>query len=385
MSNNYAWLSYQDVISQAAELLRDYAMHEFQQGVLAQWASNANVDFARRSETVRIRELRVLAKDQQMYRLPADAHQVVRVVYDYPGNAEPYEAIPIIEDKIIDGVSVNTAGWPSHFYINELRDQLGVWKVPTQGGVEGTTTSGGSTTTLISTDASAISSTDDEFNSLKVRVLEGDYAGEERTISDYDGATGTITVSSAFSGVIATGLKFEIHPDSLKIDYIGQGNIYAQLPTEYAVQANPDTDSLVLTMPQREPNFYKGMELYFTSGDLEHCRTRIITSTPVAGTPTDTTLTVFPELPTTPTAADTLNLTEVPNIPPAFHHYLVDGVVARALEARGHPQMDMHRNRFEQGILEGVRHFEPKHKVEFQQIQLHGKGEYEDFDMDFHL
>lgn len=72
----------------------------------------------------------------------------------------------------------------------------------------GLTDAAGITTTLV--DAGLRTEPDDYWNSGSVRLKTGILAGEERTVSDFDNGTNTITVSSAFSGTPGTGIYYEI-------------------------------------------------------------------------------------------------------------------------------------------------------------------------------
>lgn len=71
----------------------------------------------------------------------------------------------------------------------------------------GTTTSSGSSTTLVDT---ARTEANDYWNGKSVTILSGACAGETRTVLDFDSATDTVTVSSAFSATIASGVSYKI-------------------------------------------------------------------------------------------------------------------------------------------------------------------------------
>ncbi len=72
------------------------------------------------------------------------------------------------------------------------------------------TTSLGLATTLIDT---ARTEGDDYWNNMTVLILGGEYKGQSRRISDFDAATDTITVSPAFNGAIASGVRYAILPN----------------------------------------------------------------------------------------------------------------------------------------------------------------------------
>lgn len=76
----------------------------------------------------------------------------------------------------------------------------------------GTTTSAGAAggTTVVSTALYRFA--DDEINNWWVLVTSGTYAGQSREITDFVSSTGTITVTQAFGGQIATSVTFEVMP-----------------------------------------------------------------------------------------------------------------------------------------------------------------------------
>jgi hypothetical protein len=70
------------------------------------------------------------------------------------------------------------------------------------------TANAGDTVTL--TDINLPSNTDDFYNGLSIRILDGASAGNNRTVSDYDAATKTLTVSVAFDSAIVIGVAYQI-------------------------------------------------------------------------------------------------------------------------------------------------------------------------------
>lgn len=378
----HAWMSFQDIISDAATRLQDIAQHQFAPGVLASWASDMNLEFARRSEAVRGLHSQPIIPGQQLYTIPANAHQLTRVSVLYPGYAARYELVNIEEDEVLDGLSSVTVGRPEKWYLTERRTEIGLYPIPSRGGFRGATSGDGNVggTTLLLTDGST---EDDYYNDLVVKILSGDYGAEERTISDYDGGTGTVTVSPAFSGQILTGVQVAIGPDALTMQFVKHGNRYTLKPTAATVQAAPAPapafDQVTLDLPARPEDFWTDCEVWFKTGTLITMRARIITSTPVAGDPTKTTVTLSPELPAVAAAADSVIVTEIPNIPDAFHSRLVDGVVAVGLRTIGRPGSDYHDTRFDDGIAEAIRTFTPKQQAAASRIRECPRGE-EDWD-----
>lgn len=81
----------------------------------------------------------------------------------------------------------------------DLRDALVI--------ISSTTTALGTNLTL--TD-SALTEGDDYWNNMAVVILSGNSIGQIRRISDFDAASDTITIDTAFASVIASGTKYNI-------------------------------------------------------------------------------------------------------------------------------------------------------------------------------
>jgi len=338
------WVNYEDLIGEADVRLRDLAIGSLGHQTMRRWIEEANREFARMSNSVRDDYFTVLIADQAEYQLPEDSLKVDLVSVRYPGETYDWLLVPYTLQEAVEEGYDNQSGRPSRWYLTHDRRKIGFVFVPDAGGVKGLTTGlAGDALTIVD---SALSTTDDAYNGLTVRITSGAQEGQERTISDYDAATTTITVDSAFAAAIASGVHYEIHPDSLKIRYSKMGNSYKVQPTNAAVEAAPvpTRSTFGLNLPDRTPNYYKGCEVRFTSGALKGERTRIISDTSTAAP--IATVTVEPELFIEPTAADTCVVTDVPNIPGSFHHSLVDYVVFLALDRAGNPQALTHLSRF---------------------------------------
>lgn len=74
--------------------------------------------------------------------------------------------------------------------------------------IDGTAT-GGTTTTLIDT-VNLTADTNDYWNGALVYIYEGPGAGDIRTVSDFDAASDTITVTKPFTATITTSSKYII-------------------------------------------------------------------------------------------------------------------------------------------------------------------------------
>jgi len=373
VAREYRWMSFDDIVSDAAERIKDITNHEINPNTLAEWAGQACREFARRTNVIKGTELRPMVLGQQYYRLPIDLLLVNEVVVTIPGYTGDLTLPYLREDELQDGTS-DVAGTPFGWFLSPDRKQLGLVNIPSQGGYEGVTTSNGNVggTTLIAT---GLSSTNDIYNNLLVRILDGTLVGQERTISDYVASTKTVTVSVAFSGQVLSGVQFEIHPDSLRIEYIRAGNSYHTRPTSFAIQAAPVPTYNVfdLNTPTRPIDYWIGKEIRFTSGTLIRERSRIIDST------SDGTVTVFPPFFAKPVAADTIVITDVPNIPDEFHPALVDYLVHLALIRNGTPD-PQHIAGFLEKVSQARERDLPVQGLEFEQIREFGRGEFEVWD-----
>lgn len=74
--------------------------------------------------------------------------------------------------------------------------------------ITGGTVKTGSTTTVVTT--SLAEATDDHFNDMFIKMIDGALAGQSRKISDYSGADKTITVATAFTDIPADHDHFVI-------------------------------------------------------------------------------------------------------------------------------------------------------------------------------
>lgn len=371
-----SWMSFKEIVDDALERIRDISGLEINPLTAQAWASQACRDFALRSETVRASWQRPMVPSTAQYRLPSDCIRVFGVYIDYPGNDGPSELPYRREHEILNGLTNDDTGEPVCWYLDPTRAKIGLWPVPDKGGFRGFTTGAGNAggTTLV---CSSLSSTDDFYNGMTLRILDGALDGEEQTISDYDGTTGTVTVDTAFSAQVASGVRFDIAPTSLRVDYVAAGNPYLIRPTAATVQASPAPtyDTFALNLADRRLNFWAGCEVEFTAGGLIYQKARIVSST---GDSTSTTVVVEPELPAKPSSTDTVNVTDVPNIPPAWHHALVLYLVYRALRRRDQPGSDAAFSEYLDVVAQARGKDDPVQEQEYEQIRLYGRGEWEE-------
>ncbi len=345
------WINFEDLIGEADIRLKDLGIGSLGHQTFRQWIGEANREFARLSNSVWDDDFRVLIADQAEYQLPDDLLKVDLVSVRYPGETYDWLLVPYtLQEAVEEGYDQQT-GRPSRWYLTHDRRKIGFVFVPDSGGVNGKATStSADTVTIVDT---ALSATDDTYNGLTVRIISGDEEGEERTISDYNGTTKTITVSVAFPAAIQDNDLYQIHPDSLKIRYSKKGNGYKIQPTNASVTGPSGQHSrshVVLDLPDRPINYYKGCEIRWTSGTLNGEKTRIVSD--VSDTSPIVTAQIDPPLFVGPSNNDTVVVTDVPNIPPSFHHALVDYVVYLAMDRTGNPQALTHLSRFREMAIQ---------------------------------
>lgn len=371
MATEAGWLSYEDIISDAARRVRDIDHSEINRMTMVRWASEGNREFARRSQVVRGVNYQPLIAEQAIYRLPANCFRVKMLSIHYPGYTDHMELPYISEPKTFDGFAA-TSGIPECWFLRPDRQSIGLYPTPALGGADEVTTSAGNAggTTLVCT---ALSSTDDFYNGLECKIIDGDLEGQEETIDDYDGTTTTVTIDTALTAQIGSGVRFQIAPESLRIDCIEVGNSYAIFPTTATVSADVTATYARFSadLPERPPNHWKGAEVEFTSGNLDGYKTRIVTS---KGLSTYADLTVSPELPLKPAENDTIKVTDVPNIPPAYHHAIVEWVVYQALRTRESREAGFAWRNFMSLAEEAEARDHPAQYQEFQVVREFGRG-----------
>jgi hypothetical protein len=129
---------------------------------------------------------------------------------------------------------------------------------------------------------------------------------------------------------------------------------------------------MVVNLPDRPPGYYDGCEIRFTSGDLKGERSRVVESTPSTAT---TTLKVWPEFHTIPTAADTATVTDVPNIPAAYHHALAQFIKFKALQREGAQDATLYMSAFLALVEEAVQKNRPAQEQRFHRVRETPVGE----------
>lgn len=386
------WMSFLDIVSDTLTRLGDVGGKGIVFETVALWASEACRDFAARSVAGSETVSQPLVPGQYLYRLPSGCISVSRVRIRYPGRLADKELPYRDQYFVLDDHAQTVQGEPQQWYLSEAKDFIGLYMVPSLGGFDGSAASngnaGGTTVVLPST----ASSVDDFYLDQSLLILDGACQGEQRTISGYVGSTRTATVSSAFAAQIVSGVRLQVGPDQLIIDYTVAGNDYRVVDkaTSIATTPAPSRTQIAAVMPQRPINYWVGWEVYFKTGSLRGEVSRVISSKSLAGTAGTTVLELWPELVSTPQiqvvgpptdiAADTFELRSVPNIPDAFHHYLVDYCMSIGLGMTGNAMASQYGQRYERSIDEGMIADDPDQDGEFEGVREYSKGEeeYED-------
>lgn len=367
-----SFMSFKDIISSASTQMRDLGMHEFPPSVLAAYASDVNRDFARRTETVRGEDSRALVAGGTLYPLAEDCLHVNKVAFWYPGFTAARN-LPWREPESVQiGIMTIQSGIPFLYYLTQDRKNIGLYPTPPLGGFEGRTSSSGSTTVI---NKSSVASTVNLYAGLTVRIMDGACEGETQTIAS--NTLNDITVSSAFSNTIQAGVRFQVYPDTLIIQYVRAGNEYLVLPTLATVEnsagggyADPLPGVFSATsLPDRPRNFWQGCEVRFTGGANDGFKARVTASRSKGASAGQTQLTVFPEFPSAPADGDSFVITDVPNIPDGFHQYLVDGVIAKCLLRFNPSKAREYTMRYENGIKEAIAWNQPAEGDFYYQIR----------------
>jgi hypothetical protein len=350
-------MSFKDVISVAADRIRARGMQEIPWSVLSEYASEANREFARRSEVVRAEAEVPLIADQRLYRIPQDVIRVNAVSIKYAGTTDYLHLPPVNEKNITDGVTRGgTSGYPDGWYLSKDRTRIGLVAVPALGGFDGLTTAGNTTTMTLETGASTA---DDTYNDMTVTILSGAAQGQTTTVSDYVGSTLVVTFDDTLTASVGAGARVQIGRETMNVEYTAKGNSYSiqALSTSVATAVGtPRYNSIPVTAGSYTPDYFKGCEVRFTDTTtttiLQGNKTRVLSSY-------GSVLTVFPELLTAPVNADAVEINSCPNTPDEYHHMLSHYVVARVLERidRGASQAALMA--FERGIEESKRLLQP--------------------------
>jgi len=367
-----SYMTFQEVIGMAAERLGDPAMQELSMTVYANYAGEGCVEFARLSETVHDKATRPLVVDQAEYDLPANCLKVHRVTIIENGYTSYRRLRPVEMDKIEIGYSSLTSGMVQEWYLTRDQARMGLSPAPSEGGYRGRMGTG-------STASSIVAPTGVTFPTIvedtTFRVLDGALAGETTTV-DGVATSSTITLATALPGTPAAGTLFECFYDTLLIDYIAEGNRYDQKPIAVEVAADFDATEnnvIVTGLSLRPLDWYKGMDLTWTTGNLKDTSLRITGSNSVDTA--NTRLTVSTPWPTVPTIADTGVVTDVPNIPVAYHHYLSEYVVGCVARDRGNAaKARMAMTRFEVGVQEARKMREFKNRDTYSKVDPYNRG-----------
>lgn len=390
MSDHAPWMSFADIVSSAASVLRDLGMDEVAPGTLKRWASDACRDFARRTHTARATFRTPMIAEQRLYRLPLECSRVTRVAIWVPGQLAPDELPAMDEDEVMDASSQETVGYPGAFYLTEDRTQIGLYPIPSIGGYSGTKSAytGGATIVL----PTGVSTDDDEYTDMTFKIQSGPNAGFETTITDYVGSTRTATLETAVPAQTAVATRFVIGQNQLQVEYVCRGAEYRDQDQELVVETAPAGNSVTASLAVRPYNHFKGFELFFTTGIASGERVLVTESKDTDDTGLLTTFTYFPELLSDPSEGnvgvspasggapdgDTFELRQVPNIDPSFHHYLASYVTAMALRVVKNPLSEQFMREYEAGVELGKQGDSPEEMVEFESIREYAKDEWDD-------
>lgn len=369
------WLTFAEILSDAAERIFDITHHNVQKSTLRHWASLGTREFARRSDILKGTHLTALIAGQGTYRLPEDCIRVRLVAVIVPGFTGERMLKVQDEEVWLDG-TLPPSGSPYWWSLRNDRRQIVLHDTPTAGGFRGYVVSAANGTHFIG--PSDMETVDDFYNTYTVRILSGNSQGDERVIDDYVGSTQESTVDASFSNTLDPGDQFEIYPDTIRIEYIRAGNGYEILPTTSQIQDEvvpPEFGRFETNLAQKPKDWYVGAEIKITGGPAIGERTRVLTSRWVNSTTDHTLVTVSPELSIKPLDNDTLTITDVPNIPPGFHDALVSYVVHKALQRMKDPTASEHLAAFLEGVEEAMQRDRPGQDQEFQQISEYGAGE----------
>lgn len=195
-------LSFEDVISQASQVIHDRSQTEIGYGVLKQLATDACREFARRTESVRGQETISFTSSFTTARLPIGVVRVMKgsmlfSTYTYRMLLDRCE-----ERDVQAGIT--TTGMPTHWYVTDDLQSIGLYPAPSSSGTLylDCIMSGREyvVTPITVTPSGSISTTggvlglptrpDDWYNGCKVTVTSGTYLGLTNVIKDYVSSTG---------------------------------------------------------------------------------------------------------------------------------------------------------------------------------------------------
>ena len=371
------FLSYEEVISRAAELIRDRGMREIAPSVLEHYASEACREFARLSETSKGVKRLTLVTGQRLYSVPHDCIRLTRVSCLVPGETDERLLAPLPETDLLDSYTRSVSATPTNWYLTLDRTMIGLYPVASLGGLEGVSTGGGAATITLPATAST---TDDAYNDMTVRILDGAADGDERTISDYVGSTLVATVSAAFTAPIVSGVAFQVHPDSLVMEYIQKGQSYVVHPTNGTVitaAATPTYSTVATTASafSKPDDYFSGCELRFTSGTLSGWKTKITASETLASLGPGSRFTVFPDFPALPANTDAFTVTQIPNVPDEYAHFLSEYVIGMVMR-RFDPSVSTNAlAHFYRGAAEAKASDKPPQGMEYEGVHEFPYGE----------
>ncbi len=223
-----SWLSFDDIVGQAALRLRDGSLNETMRQSYRMLASQGNREFARRTETVRDTYNTVVATDTASYALPTNVMRVKRVLFQDP-NRNALEQLAWVEEaRLLDGYSEARTGIPRVWYLSHNRSKISLYPIPdssVNGGAlivdyvrdgngfervpeEGTVT--GTPTTLTTFELSGLQVKPDNYwIGAQALVRSGAMIGHRFLVTDFV-TSGTFTVSPQMPVALSAGDTVEV-------------------------------------------------------------------------------------------------------------------------------------------------------------------------------
>jgi len=292
-------LSFDDIISQASQIIHDRGQIEISWGVLKEYANQSVNEFARRTESVRGRE--TVSYDSTIVdvtgavvpfepvHIPLDVLRIVKVVMLYDTDAAPL-LLDRCEERDTQTSTVAQTGRPTHWYVTDDLQRIGFYPAPIE--------------------------------------------------------TATFTLDCVLSG---NQFLFDT--------FTGTTNVAWSTTYQTRVSLNTGIDMPNLLQVSRPDDYYRGARLDITSGLADGLSSVIAHSY-------DGQLYVTLEWalsrPAGVPIGSTFRISDCPNIAPQFRHYLVQYIVARALQTLRPNDAAGAMSLFEQGVAEMVKLKNPK-------------------------
>lgn len=130
-------MSFEDICSHASTIVRDIAQSALPPEAYRQWASQANLEFVRRTKSVRRQYITDLADGTQEYRLPLDVDQIRKVHIDWTDYDTRLQLGFVEFDELYDSMSWDEEGTPNKWYLAHNQESIGLWPIPDQDVTDG--------------------------------------------------------------------------------------------------------------------------------------------------------------------------------------------------------------------------------------------------------